>query len=128
MREILFRGKEIDNGKWVEGYLVKQYGATEIYLPNGTDNKGFDRYHVNPETVGQYIGATDKNGKKIFEGDIIREYGGEFAQGYYEIDRRLIVEIPNTLVNIVLGCDCGCNYEIIGNIHDNPEMIGGVEE
>lgn len=67
-REILFIGKRTDNGEWVEGYLVKQYGANEIYLPNGTDNEGFDRYSVDISTIGQYTGLSDSNGVKIFEG------------------------------------------------------------
>ena len=71
-REILFRGKRTDNGEWVEGYLVKQYGANEIYLPNGTDNEGFDRYSVDISTIGQYTGLNDCDDVKIFEGDIVR--------------------------------------------------------
>ena len=66
MREILFRGKNVDSDKWHYGYYVNQYDAHEIYMPDGADNSGFDRHHINPETLGQYTGMTDKNGKKIF--------------------------------------------------------------
>ena len=76
---------------------------------------------VLPETVGQFTGLTDKNGKKIFEGDIVRERGGESYQGYYEIDNVLTVKIPDILVNFEMSYDC--EYKIIGNIYDNPELI-----
>jgi len=128
----LYHGKRVDNGKWVEGYFFETnapvYRAFIIVdmavdITDGyTDILGFNIVEVDPETVGQYTGLTDENGKKIFEGDVVREYGGEYAQGFYEIDGNLIVEIPNTLANFILGSDCGCKYKIIGNIHDNPEL------
>ena len=123
MREILFRGKDI-KGNWHIGLLAHIGNAWYISNKAGVSTA----FEVIPETVGQYTGLTDKNGKKIFEGDIVREYGGEFAQGFYEIDRKLIVEIPNTLANLILGSDCGCKYEIIGNIHDNRELLKGGAE
>lgn len=127
MREILFRGKREDNGEWVYGYYAcigkHHYILTGKLNLIGTVN--FEHYLVIPETVGQYTGLTDRNGTKIFEGDIVRERGGESCQGFYEIDNVLIVEIPNTLVSFTIGRDCGCEYKVIGNIHDNPELRGG---
>lgn len=133
MREILFRGKRTDNGEWVCGNLIIDHDLEKYYICGFkyfTADYALQReefnYEVDPETVGQYTGFTDKNGVKIFEGDIVRERGGESYQGYYEIDNVLIVEIPDTLVNFVIGCDC--EYKIIGNIHDNPELLEGVKE
>ena len=72
MREILFRGKKIDNGEWVEGnYIFEDFDRVGIHQI-GTIIQCF----VIPETLGQFTGLTDKNGVKIFEGDIVRRFNG----------------------------------------------------
>ena len=78
MREYLFQGKKVDNGEWVYGHYVHQYGAHMIYLPDGVDREyGFDYYHIYPESVGQYTGmnefvaADSSYNKPLFEGDIV---------------------------------------------------------
>lgn len=72
-REILFKGKRVDDGDWVEGYYAEQYGAKEIYLKDGVDREyGFDHYHIVPETLCQFTGLCDKNGKRIWENDIVK--------------------------------------------------------
>ena len=131
MREILFRGKRVGNGEWVYGSYVIQYGAHEIYLPDGVDSEhGFDRYHVIPETVCQYTGLTDKNGRKIIEGDIVR-YGDTIHRVVFEQRNGTAYFglVYSSFETLPFG-----HYQdlkqikVIGNIYDNPELLkGGVE-
>lgn len=137
MREILFRGKRVDNGEWVEGYYVKakyhyhKFGIHEDYIITGVQGNGgwltvLGRHAVIPETVGQYIGITDKNGKKIFEGDIVRCLGGESYMGYREFDKKIIVKEINDFDTIlILG---NSENVILGNIYDNSELLTAEEE
>ena len=143
MREILFRGKRMDDGEWVEGYLVKAVGGECMILPVTTEHCGgaefSEGYHCDPTTVGQYTGLTDKNGKRIFEGDIV-------AQNWYDYD-----EPRDDSFGKVVFCEYDCSFsvmdvnkdgfmplgrcgsyhwevEVIGNIHDNPELLKGESE
>lgn len=130
MREILFRGKRKDNGKWAYGYLyIRNDGQYEIsFYSKYFDSERFT-YDVIPETVGQYIGLTDKNGKKIFEGDILRrayhpheDVAIEWSDGSFRFRE---VNKPKDY-----GYSCVCciqnavsRLKIIGNIYDNPELL-----
>lgn len=142
MREILFRGKSVNGIGWVEGSL-------RITTIQPADDAPFEHYEiedttcgvfpndfmsgicetVDPNTVGQYTGLTDKKGKKIFEGDVCRvtrlcvlAYGKiTFENGcYWFVD-----DGPGGMLRL---CDAkmnGFQIEVIGNIHDNPELLGG---
>ena len=154
-REILFRGKRIDNGKWVSGSLFTRITNCYILpLPIATEAH---KVEVDPETVGQYTGLTDENGKKIFEGDIFK-FPDEVWESYYtscgteynswEIENFGVVgfcedrgsfefvqyKFNENSVEADLHenrtmefCDFVRGLEIIGNIHDNPELLKGVE-
>ena len=136
MREILFRGKRMDDGEWVEGYLVKAVGGECMILSVTTEHCGGAEFsegcHCDPTTVGQYTGLNDKNGKRIFEGDICRntrtgeivsvKWHGTMA-GYVWNKRRADGFLFD-FGELFRACD---KYEVIGNIHDNPEMLKGGE-
>ena len=128
MREIKFRGKRLDNGEWVDGYL---------HLPIGGDNlmiqvSNTDSLAVIPDTVGQFTGLHDKNGKEIYEGDIIRGNCGHgevrHLISFYDMIASFVAEM---LPDIDISDYCSLsqiwilkyNKDVIGNIHDNPELL-----
>ena len=127
MREILFRGKRTDNGEWIEGYAAMS-GGTFIICDNGLTYGGFIVYEVIPETVGQFTGLTDKNGVRIFEGDIVTGYfNHEKIVGYifYGGNAQFFIQ-RDGIYGIGLD-NSDCWLEAIGNIHDNPELLKGGE-
>lgn len=126
-RTIKFRGKRIDDESWVYGNLFNWYRRTAVIpiIGDGVRNGSVIGNEVDPETVGQFTGLLDKNGKEIYEGDIIGGSNGSI-NGYLwpfksEIKWR--------------SQDCGFNtpnwgymdsthfFEVVGNIHDNPELL-----
>lgn len=129
MREILFRGKRVDSGEWVEGNFIKDnWGDTYGELIYGIlqDREapaglaGWIPKRVLPETVGEYTGLTDKNGKKIFEGDIIRSNSERGYIEYYPNDCAFDVVDDHGFYWLISEMS---NIEVIGNIHDNPELL-----
>lgn len=127
MREILFRGRRSwGNKKWVEGDLLHGYNG---YVGITKKLLGIETWQVEPETVGQYTGVTDKNGTRIFEGDICKAYICRadtvekevigticFEDGTFEFK----CEHDNVYIYPLLEV-----LEVIGNIHDNPELLKG---
>lgn len=140
MRKVLFRGKRINSGQWVYGYYVKakmhwhKHGIHEDFIVcNAIQNGGYfnfmGRYAVDPKTIGQYTGLTDKNGKKIFEGDII-DTPDRLCKVYWfeknaQFDLSFIRNAHNKRIINFKGIAMRdlSDYEIIGNIYDNPELL-----
>ena len=142
MRTIKFRGKRVDNGEWEEGFVIEyEYGTAilninSLYHVDGAE-WNFNDIQVIPETVGQFTGLTDKNGKDIWEGDILArcfEDYNENCEVYYHkgvLSARAIVSNVFRPLNTMDGygwcrVDCGSHYydfRVIGNIHDNPELL-----
>ena len=123
MREILFRGKRIDNGEWVYGNLVRGCDEKYAYIVE-FGNKELCRNYINvkPDTVGQYTGLTDKNGKKIFEGDIVTMpayQGGKKKAIIYFKNGKFAVDGSNYSFKDI----CPKRMEVIGNIYDNKEIL-----
>ena len=123
MREILFRGKRIDNGEWVYGFpwINRSHTRETFYI---TDLMG-EIIQVIPETVSQYTGLKDKNGREIFEGDIVRH-------GLFKQDYKMIVRYREESAAFMFGdkrtgfsfsSDQTKYLEIIGNVHENPELL-----
>ena len=132
MREILFRGKcnEVGkyNGQWIEGFYVED--DTKPIIVRGTGP--WFGYFCEPNSIGQYTGLTDKNGKKIFDGDILKIYEGSEDDGYkirkvYSYGGVLCVDYETSEWDFnalaFLDSDNVFTFEVIGNIHDNPELL-----
>lgn len=143
MREILFRGKRKDTGEWTESFTVLKLDKHMYMCKSSMCEITYDlQYNITamrsknpffveviPETVGQLTGLTDKNGVKIFEGDIVSfddcwdtQYKGIvcWRSGSYDVD---CSKSDKDIFRLFTAYVCGA--KIIGNIHDNPELLGG---
>lgn len=121
MRANLYKGKRKDNGEWIAGSLLSEPGENRAHILPNTEV-----YVVDPETVGQYIGAVDKNGVMIFEGDLVEMKLLAPFNILYEV-----AEVRYGYSNGVMGFYLSNGRDLIsgeltvvGNIHDNPEILG----
>lgn len=150
MREILFRGKRVDDNEWCCGYFVSQDKESYIFeqpeVDKGIDLGGYldccQMSEVIPETVGQYTGLTDKNGRQIFEGDIVDVsenpqfiYVGValYRYGLFNVvyDKSCFMKRKITDKNDEKGLYHFLEteqYQVVGNIFDNSELLKGGEQ
>ena len=132
MREILFRGKRTINGDWVYGDFVhgnERKSLRDSIFVYDSETQSFNDYEINPSTIGQYTGLTDKNGKRIFEGDIVKtdKFSEPNKQYIIKYDLQFGAFIGQDRYNVyfvTFDGDSG-EFEVIGNIHDNPELLKG---
>lgn len=132
MREILFRGK-LPDGKWEVGYIVKgrntyilTYENIHYMCVSVMGHASVDILPVERKTVGQYTGLKDSDGKRIFEGDIVtfKTSASDFKPcvvEYFNADARFVARRENRFYPMANSF----KYKVIGNIHDNPDLIGG---
>ncbi len=123
-REILFRGKRVDNGEWIESRSILQFDYGAVYL-----NYRGSWVEVIPETVGQYTGIDDKNGKKIFEGDIVRYDDQYFVVRYIDGFAAYALREFNNMTSYIpaITPNTTPRMDVIGNIHDNADLLDEVQ-
>ena len=140
MRTIKFRGFNRKNNEWLHGFYLQNRGWHFVCPDEFAVNKSWDDYQVDPETVGQFTGLLDENGKEIYEGDILDSLKGRFVIGWgnehcgFEVlqpCRGKLLYLSDLYEDMTASEDT-TEYEpdksewewsIIGNIHDNPELI-----
>ena len=145
-REILFRAKKVDGDEWVYGYIAKKYGVYFMYDIKNSDTCRQNSYLIKEDTICQYTGLTDKNGNKIFEGDILRGFQYPFCHdGEYNYYAEIIFancsfmtythKNPSSCVRGIsdgntelMECWVSEDWEVIGNIYDKPELLEVVKE
>ena len=130
-REIKFRGKRVDNGEWIYGvpYFSEGYWWMLVDDNTRTQEIGTGSYQIIPETVGQFTGLHDKNNKEVSEKDIVKVWRDGFCRTFTVKWREegvpMYILYPQPLNEDFWHCrsDMGMAWEVIGNIHDNPELL-----
>jgi uncharacterized phage protein (TIGR01671 family) len=123
MREILFKAKRIDNGEWIMGGIIER--DDKAYIVGISKKLRIDGVEVDPNTICQYTGLTDKNGNKIWENDVVNNLEDEEIVKCVWDSSNCEYILDNAFVQFGLGYCVGAELEVIGNIFDNPELIGG---
>ena len=139
MREIKFRGFNRKNNVWLYGFYQQNRGAHFVVPDEFATGKEWDDYEIDPGTLGQYTGLTDKNGKRIFEGDIVEcvswnEYFSKDGKPMEPFRRKMFVDyrkggfkmvepMPEPMKDNEWDIICNGDIVVIGNIHDNPELM-----
>ena len=132
-REILFRTKKVDGGEWVNGYIVKKHGLYFLYDIENSNTCRQNNYLIEENTICQYTGENEKNGQKIFDGDILEAHLDDYfpedvtrVRVTWENMKWFLVQkgmIPDPFETVE-----GKYWEVIGNIFDNQELIGETKD
>lgn len=132
-REILFRGKDKVTKRWVYGDYTHNEGLNTHYISRNVNNISRKVWEVDPDTVEQYMGKKDKNGKKIFEGDIVHIKGDGFDGKEVGVDYHRVVTFHDGMICLSVGdvFHMPINYyvhglddwDVVGNITDTPELM-----
>lgn len=125
MREYLFRGKRVDNGEWVEGYLGYNKVRKQYYIMDDVDSFPIP---VHKESVGQYTGIKDRNGRKIFEGDIIQRAWNGYPTIYRVVFDGLLAAFIGEVKpygQFTTFDGDGEYFEVIGNVFENENLLEG---
>ncbi len=130
MREVLFRGKRVKDGKWVDGSLFSSMTGQKFIRWEVEDDGAIEeivQYEVVPETIGQFTGLVDRNGKRVFEGDIVLVNGTKrvgkyvtsivFKDGCYMLEENKTYLIDSKCLLAVIS--------VVGTIHDNKDLLTG---
>lgn len=122
MRDIIFRGKRLDNGEWVYGSLLLIGNLAYINVGDSCPsevNFEYEFIDVDPATVGQYTGLKDRYGDRIWEGDLVK-HGDEVSEVFFDTENSCF---DFKTSNDPFAAQFSCDYEILGNIHDNPDLL-----